>query len=70
MKHTIKFRKAILNANWAGDYSVIADTSIINMFYILTKHRLGVFKIKKLKIREHSSDLRSKVVIYSTYDTE
>ena len=23
--HTIKFRKAILNADWAGDYSVISE---------------------------------------------
>ena len=69
MKHTIKFRKAIIDANWAGNYSVISDTSIINMFYNLVKGRLGV-NIKKLKIRKCSSDLRSKVVIYSEYNTE
>ena len=70
MNHTIKFRKSMLTANWAGDYSVISDTSIMNKVYSLTKHKLGVFKIKKLKIRKRYSDLRSKVVIYSTYDCE
>ena len=62
MKHVIKFKKAILNANWAGDYSVINDVSIINIFYNLVKERSG-FKIKTIKVRARSSDLRSKVVI-------
>lgn len=62
MKHIIKFKKAILNANWAGDYSVINDVSIINIFYNLIKERTG-FEIKTIKVRERLSDLRSKVVI-------
>lgn len=69
MNHTIKFRKAILDASWSGKYSVIADTSIINMFYNLVKKRPG-FKINKLRIRERFSNLRSKVVIYSEHDIE
>ena len=62
MKHVIKFKKAILNANWAGDYSVINDVSIINIFYNLVKEQTG-FEIKRINIRDRSSDLRSKVVI-------
>ena len=69
MKHTIKFKKAILHANWAGDYSVINDVSIINMFYNLAKKRTD-FKINKIKIRKHSSDIRSKVVIHCCHEDE
>lgn len=69
MKHTIKFRKAILNTTWEGKYSTIADTSIINIVYNLAKERIG-FKLKELKIRERSSEFRSKVIIYSEDDLE
>ena len=70
MKHTIKFRKSILDTNWAGDYSVIADTWVINKVYSLAEGQLGVFKIKKLKIRSSYSALRSKVVIDSSYSAD
>ena len=69
MKHVIKFKKSILSSNWAGDYRVINDVSIINIFYNLAKERVN-FNINKIKLRERSSDLRSKVVIHCCHGNE
>lgn len=68
MKHTIKFRKAILDIDRrALGYYTLSDNSIYNLLFYLADTCQGT-GIRKLKLRERCSDFRCKVVIYCTSD--
>ena len=68
MKHTIKFRKAILDIDRrASGYYTISDNSIYNLVFHIVDVCEGI-SVRKLKLRERCSDFRCKLVIYSTSD--
>ena len=64
MKHTIKFRKAILDIDRrALGYYTLSDNFIHEMLFAAADVRSGI-SIGKIKIRERYSDLRSKIIVY------
>lgn len=61
MKHTIKFRKAILDSKGVFEYYTLCDASLYELVYKLAaQHHCDIIK---LKIRERCSDLRSVIKI-------
>lgn len=69
MKHTIKFRKAILDIDRRSlGYYTLSDNSIYKMLFAAADRRAGI-SIRKIKLRERYSDLRSKIVVYCDSDT-
>ena len=70
MKHTIKFRKAILDCDRrALGYYTLSDNSIYNLVFHIADRIIGI-GVRKIKLRDHCSDLRCKVVIYCTSDID
>lgn len=68
MKHTIKFRKAILDMDRrALGYYTLSDNSIYKLLFVAADVRAGI-SIRKIKLRQRHSDLRSKVVVYCDSD--
>ena len=68
MKHTIKFRKAILDVDRrALGYYTLSDNSIYNLIFHIADVSVGT-GVRKIKLRDSCSDLRCKVVIYCTSD--
>lgn len=68
MKHTIKFRKAILDMDRrALGYYTLSDNSIYKLLFAAADARAGI-SIRKIKLRQRHSDLRSKVVVYCDSD--
>lgn len=68
MKHTIKFRKAILDTDRrALGYYTLSDNSIYKLLFAAADVRAGI-SIRKIKLRERCSDLRSKIVVYCDSD--
>ena len=68
MKHTIKFRKAILDiAQQELGYYTLSDNSIYKMLFAAADIRTGI-SIRKIKLRERYSDLRSKIIVYCDSD--
>lgn len=64
MKHTIKFRKAILDIDrMSSGYYTLSDNSIYELLFAGADIRAGI-SIRKIKLRERYSDLRSKIVVY------
>ena len=69
MKHTIKFRRAILDVDRRTlGYYTLCDNSIYNLIFYISDQSVGT-SVRKIKLRERYSDLRCKVVIYCTSDT-
>ena len=69
MKHTIKFRKAILDIDrTALGYYTLSDNSIYNLIFHIADRGVGT-GVRKLKLRERCSDFRCKLVVYCTSDT-
>ena len=69
MKHTIKFKKAILDIDRrALGYYTISDSSIYNLVFHIAELTGGT-SVRKLKLRERCSDFRCKLVVYCTSDT-
>ena len=68
MKHTIKFRKAILDyGRRALGYYTISDVSLHKLVFHLTKYCSDI-TIKKVKLRDRASTFRCKVVVCCTSD--
>ena len=68
MKHTIRFRKAILDRSIRQlGCCTLSDTSIYKLLFAAADARSGI-SIRKIKLRECHSDLRSKIVVYCDSD--
>ena len=68
MKHTIKFRKAILDIDRrALGYYTLSDDSIYKLLFAAADIHAGI-GIRKIKLRGRHSALRSKIVVYCDID--